>query len=233
LNQFAHPVNLKPLALGTEAQLPARHLLFATVAALGLFGNGCDKQPQSNSPPAESTAEPAPTTTVSQVQARKDLPLVTMPIVLSAPEDWKLRPAYNSPYLQAATPDGDIQISLSVLDSMSDNSRRLYIAAAIDQSRKHSRRIHIRQAATDSGLQMLERITYANVPDGSPDQPPAATEPSAPLTWSIIIFVPFQKKFIPCRFDLLKLTQREYEDDQQFIETIIDTARPADLASFK
>ena len=156
-----------------------------------------------------------------------------MPVILSVPQDWKLKPRDNPAYLEGAAPDGDVQISLSVLDAMSENTQRAYIAAALDQSRKHPRRIQIHQSTTGIGIQVIERITYADRPGEPANQPPAATEPSEPLAWSIIVFVPLQKKFIPCRFDLMKLTQRQYDDDRQFIESMIDSARAADLAAFK
>lgn len=207
----------------------ARQLLLGTFAAFGLLLGGCDKQAQSNS----AAADPTPAASGPQEEARGDLALISMPIVLSAPADWTLKPMENPAYLLGSGPDGDLQISLSVLDFLSDNSMRLYIAAALDQAQRHPRRIQIRQSTTSSGLQILERITYADLPETPADQPAAATEPSEPLAWSIIIFVPFQKRFIPCRFDLLKLTQKEYDDDQQFVESVIDTARAADLAEFK
>jgi hypothetical protein len=212
--------------------LPARYFLLGTLAALTLGFGGCDKQPQSNSTSANSTY-PEPPTPAGQEESLEDLPLISMPVILSVPRDWKLTPRDNPAFLEGAAPDGDVQISLSILDAMSENTQRAYIAAALDQSRKHPGRIQIRQSTTGIGLQVLERITYAGRSNEPADQSPAATEPSEPLAWSIIVFIPLQKKFIPCRFDLMKMTQRQYDDDRQFIESLIGSARAGDLTAFK
>jgi len=212
--------------------LPARQFLLGTVAVLTLGFGGCDKQPQSNSTSANTTYSEPPTPAPRE-EPLKELPLVSMPVILSVPQDWRLKPRDNPAYLEGAAPNGDIQISLSMLDAMSENTRRVYIAAALDQSRKHPRRIQIRQSTTGIGWPVLERITYANRSNEQADQSRATTEPSEPLTWSIIVFIPLQKRFIPCRFDLMKLTQRQYDDDRQFIESMIDSAQAADLAAFK
>jgi hypothetical protein len=209
--------------------LPARHFLLATFAALSLVFWGCDKQPRSN----PTSADTASTTSGSQEEPRKELPLVSMPVILSVPQDWELKPRENPAYLEGAAPDGDVQIALSVLDAMSDNTQRAYITAALDQSRKHPSRIQIHHSTTGIGWQVLERITYADRSDAPADQSLPATQPSEPLAWSITVFVPLEKKFIPCRFDLFKLTQQQYDDDQQFIESLIDSAKAADLAAFK
>jgi hypothetical protein len=232
LKQITNLVTVQPLALGTEAHLPARHFLLGTVAAFCLVLGGCDKQSQS-SPTSADAAYSGPPTPAPQDQSLKELPLVSMPVILSVPQDWKLEPRDNPAFLEGAAPDGDVQISLSMMDAMSENTQRAYIATSLDQSRKHPLRIQIRQSTTGLGLQVLERVIYANRSGGSADQSPPATEPSEPLAWSIILFVPLQKKFIPCRFDLLKLTQQQYDDDRQFIESMIDSAQAADLAAFK
>ncbi len=212
--------------------MPAHHFLLGTVAALTLGFGGCDKQPQSNSTSANSTYSEPPTPAPRE-EPLKELPLVSMPVILSVPQDWKLKPRDNPAYLEGAAPDGDVQISLSILDAMSDKTQRAYVAATLGQSRKHPRRIQIRQSTTGIGMQVLERITYADRSNEPANQSPPATEPSEPLAWSIIVFVPLQKKFIPCRFDLMKLTQRQYDDDRQFIESMVDSAQAADLAAFK
>jgi len=149
------------------------------------------------------------------------------------PQSWKMDPPNNPAYLVGPAPDGKVWVSLSMLDSQTDSARRLYIAAAIDEGNKHPRRIQIRQSTTDSGMQVLERVTYAHRPATVPDQSASTTQPSEPLSWSIIVFVPYEQKFIPCSFDLLKLTQQQYTDDQSFIESIVDTAEPGDLNAFK
>jgi hypothetical protein len=156
-----------------------------------------------------------------------------MPLILSAPESWKLKPADQPTYLEGPAPDGDIQISLSLLEAMSENGRRLYIKGALDESQKHPGRILIRQSTGANGMQMLERITYSDLPEVPAGHAAAATEPSAPLAWSIVMFVPYQDKFISCRFDVFKLTQQEYTDDQQFVETLIGAARPGNFAAFR
>jgi hypothetical protein len=208
--------------------LPApRQFLFAAVAAVSLFLFACDKPAASNTTSTE-TANSAPTTEPSQ-----DLALVTMPLVLSVPHDWSIAPRDNPSYLEGSAPDGKLQISFSMLDAMSPSAEQLYVSAAIDQSRKHPAKIFIRQSTTSNGFPILERITYSGRTGPSTEPSPATTEPSEPLSWSLVLFLPFQQKFIPCRFDLLKLTQQQYDDDRPFIESLLDTARPNDLAAFK
>lgn len=180
-----------------------------------------------------ATADPAPTTSPSPQISSQDIQLISMPLVLTMPDDWKLKPRDQPEYLEGPAPDGDVVISLSVLDGMSDNSQRLYVDAAMEQGQKHPRKIQIHQSATNGGMQVLERITYPNLPDGPVDQDRPATRPSEPLAWSLVVFVPFQHKFIPCRFDLMKLTQQQYTDDEQFVESMIDSARPGNFSAFK
>jgi hypothetical protein len=202
------------------------------MAALSLYLGGCDKRSQANSSPAADTN--ANTTAANpQEEPRKKLALISVPVVLSVPQSWKIEPPNNPAYLEGSATDGDVQISLSILASLTDSSRRLYIEAAVNQSKKHPRRLQIRQSTTDNGMQVLERITYAGLPATLPDEPIPATEPSAPLSWSIIVFVPYEKKFIPCSFDLLKLTQKQYTDDEPFIKSIVNSAEVGDLALFK
>lgn len=208
--------------------MPARHIVlgFSVAAAVCLFLGACDKQPQPDSPAAAATASPVS----AQDEPRQTLPLVSVPLVLSVPASWTLHPPDNPLYLEGPAPGGDVRISLSILNSLGENARRVFIAAALDQAQKHPGRTQVSQSIAAGGMQILERINYTNLPS---DRSSPATQPSQPLSWSLVVFVPYEHKFIPCEFDLLQLTQQQYTDDRQLIESIVDTAQPGNLASFK
>jgi hypothetical protein len=215
-----------------EAYLPARNLLLGTVAALCLFLAACDK-PAESAPAPSPAVPPTPVAPSAQDQPPKKLSLINIPIVLSVPADWKVEPPNNPAYLEGAGPDGQVQISLSLLDSMTGSSRKAYIETALSQSQRHPHRIQIRQITTDNGLQIFERINYTDLPDDPADQAQPATRPSEPLSWTLVLFVPVDQKFIPCQFDLLKLTQKQYEDDRQFIESMVETSQAGNLSAFR
>ena len=210
-----------------------RRVVLRALSALMVLLIGCDKQPESdtsNAPDAAGGAD-APARQGSS-GPRVNVPLNIMPLTLTLPAGWKLDPPMNPSFLEGPTPSGDVEISLSLMDSMVDRNRRLFITGAIDESQKHPDRIHVRQLTGKTGLGMIERITYLTSP-GDPATRPAATLPSQQLSWNIIDFVPYQQKFIPCSFDLLGLTQQQYDQDQQVVRSMIDTAHPVKTLAFQ
>ncbi|HEY1922609.1 MAG TPA: hypothetical protein VGG44_07560, partial [Tepidisphaeraceae bacterium] len=155
-----------------------------------------------------------------------------MPLSLTLPGGWKLDPPINPTFLEGPLPGGDVEISLTLMDSMIDRNRQLFVDGAIEESQKHPNRIHIQQGTTKTGLKTLERTTYLMSP-GDPAIQPGTTLPSQELSWNIIVFVPYRQKFIPCSFDLLGLTQKQFDDDQSAIRAIIDSAEPAKTPAFQ
>jgi hypothetical protein len=193
---------------------------------------GCDKRPQSdgsNTSDAASAA-PAPAESPAAAPPQINFPLKIMPLTMTLPAGWKLDPEINPSFLEGPLPGGDVEISLSLMDSMADRNRQLFVTGALDQSLKHPERIRVRQLTTKSGLETIERITYLTPPlsGGS-----ATTLPSQQLSWNFIIFVPYQQKFIPCSFDLLGLTQQQYDEDQPAIRSMIDSAEPVKTPAFQ
>jgi len=159
--------------------------------------------------------------------------MLSVPLVLSVPQSWSLEPPQNPAFLRGVAPSGDLHIAVSMLEFMNDYNRRLFVNRALDQSRQHPERIQIRQLTGNGGLQILQKITYVNLPNDPPGQSPPATQPSQLLSWNITIFVPYRQEFIPCNFNLPNLTQQQYDQDETFIESIIDTARQDVIPAFQ
>jgi hypothetical protein len=210
-----------------------RRLVLQGLSALMVILIGCDKRPQPDASNASDTSAATADPPAQQVAAgpQIDVPLNVMPLTLTLPAGWKLDPPMHPSFLEGSLPGGDAEISLSLMDSMIDRNRQFFITGAIDQSQKHPDRIHVRQLTTKTGLGMLERITYLISPGDPPITP--TTLPSQQLSWNIIVFVPYQDKFIPCSFDLLGLTQAQYAADEQVIRSMIDTARPVKTPAFQ
>jgi hypothetical protein len=117
-----------------------------------------------------------------------------------------------------------------MLDSMDSTRRDHFIAGAVDQAQKHPQRIQVHQSTSKNGLQILERVTYSSSVGAPGAQLSATTAPSDKIAWNLILFVPYNDRFIPCSFDLVGLTQDQYRDDQPFIEALLDTAQPGKLS---
>jgi hypothetical protein len=218
-----------------------RRIVLGTLAAISLFFSGCDKSPQSDSaspsnPPDTARSAPihsSPTTRDPSLEPRKNLAMLAVPLILSVPKSWYLEPPQNPAFLEGLAPGGDVHISVSMREFINDYGKRLFVDRAVEQSQQHPRRIQVRQLTNNTGLQVLERITYVSVPNDPPGQSPPATQPTEILSWNITIFVPYQQKFIPCSFDLSRLTQQQYLADQPFIQSIVDSAQQDALPTFQ
>ena len=90
-----------------------------------------------------------------------------------------------------------------------------------------------RQMTAAGGLQVLEKVTYIDMPADPPGQAPPATQPSQRLYWNITIFVPYQNKFIPCNMELADITQEQYLADEPIVESIVETAQQGELPKFQ
>ena len=211
-----------------------RRAVLGALAVIGVQLCACEKRPQSNSASQPTDgANSAPTTRDVSLEPRKSLSLLSVPLILSVPESWQLQPPQNPEFLEGKAPSGDLHIALSMLDFMNDYRRRLFVDRAVDQSRQHPERIQIRQLTGNDGLQILERTVYVDTPGDPASQSPPTTRPSRLVYWNITIFVPYQRKFIPCSFVLSNLTQQQYVEDQPFIQSIIDTARQDAIPAFQ
>jgi hypothetical protein len=208
-----------------------RRIVLGTLATLVmLMPVGCDKRSESSTTPDQADQTPAP---VQQPvsPARQNFSLLIMPLTLSIPAGWKLDPPDKPSFLEGPAPGGDVEISLTIMDAMDDNHHHLFVNGELDQSRLHPSRIRVRQLTSKTGLPLLERITYVTAPVQSLNSPPT-TLPSQLLSWNVIVFVPYRTKIIPCSFDLIGLTQQQYDQDQPLIRALIDTATPAKTPAF-
>jgi hypothetical protein len=150
-------------------------------------------------------------------------------VLVILPADWSLDPPGSPNFLKGPAPDGNVRISLSMLESMDGNRRDRFLVAAADLAQKHPQRIQVRQLTSRNGMQILERVTYSSATGSPGAQLSAATLPSDKISWNLILFVPYEKRFIPCSFDLFGLTEDQYHNDQQFVEAIVDSAQPGTL----
>jgi hypothetical protein len=77
-------------------------------------------------------------------------------------------------------------------------------------------------------------VRNAGVPgeQTSPTTLPAANQRSAAATagetvsWNVIVFVPYQGKFVPCSFDLIGLTPEQFAADESFVRSMLNSAVP-------
>ena len=203
-----------------------RWRLLGTLAAIALAG--CGK------PSTSATSDPAPPSAAvatSQDSPRKTIPLLILPLTLSVPQDWKVYPPVRPSFLTGPAPDGDLQISISMLEFMNSQRMNGFISGAQDLSDRHPQRTQVRQLTVKSGLRAVETLTYANVGDNPSSRP--STQPGQTLSWNMVVFVPYQQKFIPCSFDLLGMTQQQYTDDEPLLHSIVDSAQPGDVSPFQ
>jgi hypothetical protein len=193
---------------------------------------GCDKrQSDATNAPDSAAASEAPVQQVN-VGPQVDISMKMMPLSLTLPAGWKLDPPLNPTFLEGPMAGGDVEISLTLMDSMGDRNRQLFVTGAIEESQKHPNRIHVQQSTTKSGLSTLERVTYLT-PPGDSSLPADTTLPSQQLSWNIIVFVPYEQKFLPCSFDLLGLTQKQFDEDQPVIRSMIDSAQQVKTPAFQ
>jgi hypothetical protein len=188
----------------------------------------CDKSPQTDSTAQANTATPTPTTSTSSAddQSGQLLPLIGLPVVVTVPHTWKLVPADDPSYLEGPAPNGNLRISLSMLNAMDAHLRDTYISGADQQAMAHPQRIQVRELTSQSGMKIVERRTFT-IGSGIPStQLSAATKPSDTISWDVVLFVPYHDKFIPCRLDLFELTQDQYRDDADFLDSIVNSAEP-------
>jgi hypothetical protein len=47
------------------------------------------------------------------------------------------------------------------------------------------------------------------------------------VSWNLILFVPYEDRFVPCSFDLIGLTQQQFQGDRAFIWSMLQTAVPS------
>jgi hypothetical protein len=208
-----------------------RRAIAVTFAALLSLAGGCDRRQDVSASPGEGDPTAQAEMPPSWDSPRKDFPLMVMPLTIDLPAGWKLEPPVGPSFLKGPAPSGEVEISLSIMDGMDQRHRQLFIAGAIDQSQRHPRRIQVRQSTSKSGLLVVERTTYVLPLSGTATKP-ATTLPWQQLSWNITLFVPYKQKFIPCCLDLIGLTQRQYELDEQTIRTMVDSAKPAKTPAF-
>ena len=196
---------------------------------LSIALSACDKSSQPDSPAQANTTDAPPSpANVSGVayQSSDRLFLVSLPLVVTVPHTWALDRPVMPDYLEGPAPNGKLRISLSMLQAMDVHLRNTYIADADQQALSHPQRFQVRELTSKSGMKILERHSFT-IGSGIPhSQLSAATKPSDTISWDVVLFVPFGDRFIPCRLDLFELTQDQYRDDAEFLDSIVDSAEP-------
>jgi hypothetical protein len=210
------------------------------VLALGLMvGTGCEKSP---APPAMAAAPPPsarPTTRDLIEGARTDMPITAAPLSIKVPPSWKAELVDGVSILEGPSPSGDAEITVSTLPGMSSQRIELMVNGAIADAAKHPGRVEVRDLHGIDGLRTLERITYS-APTTQPTTAPAQAVAVAgdPVTdvgadagngpkvsWSRLVFVPFQDSFLPCSFSVSVMTPEEFNQDQTFLQSVLDSAQ--------
>jgi hypothetical protein len=208
---------------------------------LGLIvGAGCSKEP--DTPMADSVPPPParPTTRDLIEGARADMPINSAPLTVKVPPSWKIELVDGVSILEGPTPSGDTTITVSTLPGMTPKHIDLMADGAKADAQQHPNLVQFRDLHQINGLRVFEKIEYsqaATQPATQPDQaagpPPDATSDltasaaadGPTITWSRLVFVPFQDSFLPCSFSISAMTPDEYNQDQAFLQSVLDSAQ--------
>ena len=130
--------------------MPASRCVLGILILLGIYLSGCDK-PQGSSTAQANAGSSAATQPAVAVPPRGPVSLVSVPVLVILPADWSLDPPGSPNFLKGPAPDGNVRISLSMLESMDGNRRDRFLVAAADLAQKHPQRIQIRQLTSVRG----------------------------------------------------------------------------------
>jgi hypothetical protein len=194
---------------------------------------GCDKSPEPP-PVTQDTAPPppppaAPTTRDLMEGPRAALSMKVAPLALQVPPGWKVEVLGASAMLEGPTPSGDGQIVVATLPGMSSQRVDMLVSGAKTDGNTEPGRYQVKDVPSLHGMHVLDRLTYTSPAATQPTtQPEAETADADPLngplvSWERIVFVPISDSFMPTSFSISGMTPRQYEQDQPFFESILDT----------
>jgi hypothetical protein len=210
--------------------------------------SGCDRSPAP--PPQTADAMPAPATrpTADELMSaeRTQLDINSAPLSIKLPTSWKIVMVDGVSVLEGPTPSGETTITIATLPGMSSHRIDLLVEGAEADAQKRPDRVQVHDLHQVNGLRAFDKIAYTG-PSTQPSTQPAGTSapPSDTLTsvplepdsvvsgpmvsWSRLVFVPFQDAYLPCSFSIASMTPGEYSQDQAFLQSLLDSAQSRQL----
>jgi hypothetical protein len=194
----------------------------SVVAILAAALAGCDDA----TPPPPPTVAPqpvvppepaAPTTQELLTGPRHDIPLVEMPIVLTAPVSWSMRSLTDATsliVLGGPAPSGDVAIRLGKLNSITNEMVEPYIRGIRDRSGRLDAGTLAFDVRELDGLRLIETV-----------QP----EYGGFVAWKVRLLLPQGKTHDQYELSFFGLTREQYDRDAEFLRAILHTARPTEV----
>lgn len=216
----------------------ARRAIFLLLAIAAVTVLGCGRpapEPQAETVPPR----PAPPTTRELMEGpRTDVALKVAPLNVRIPVSWKLEVLGTVAMLEGPTPSGDLQITVAVLPGMGTKRIDMMIAGAKADSLQHPQHVQVYDLRQVNGLNVFEKFVFGPPPSHAmtaaattiPTTTAATTAPiivpeAGPVSWTRLVFVPTEGTFLPCSFGITGITPQQFAQDQEFIRSILDTAR--------
>lgn len=213
-------------------------IVTAVAAAAALLQPGCEEEPVGGIPQAvldqqaKQNAEPdlpkIPTTQELVSGTRKTLALGPLPLTMRVPESWNLQVAGGASLLRGFTPNGEVTIQLTSRPSLKpDELTRLVNAAKKEQSERPQSILKV-QLRPLGQAQVYER---QSVGDPAPytvydanNIPRTTTEQL--FKWTVSVLAPHAGAHQVYELNFVGLTKSQYEQDKQFLQTMLDTLAP-------
>jgi hypothetical protein len=203
---------------------------------------GCDRgpaaPPPTAKPPTASTApavaEARPTTQQLLSGPYQTITLPGMPLVVSAPQGWKLDLS-SAPltFLAGPTPSSDkVLIQLAQHDTVKVDQIEIIANFSKKPQNDEIQRAELRDVGK---MKVVERLAFGK-PETTPkvdakgqpvldDKGQIITVTSTPVHWQIIAFVPYQGLFSRYDLNVIDLTTDQYAKDKDVLEKIVNSLR--------
>jgi hypothetical protein len=204
--------------------------------------SGCNRSGDTPSPSAQNEPEtPAhPTTQELLTGDRTQVDIKSAPLSMKLPPSWKIELVDGMSMLEGPSPSGDATIMVTTLPGMSQQHIEMMVAGAQADAQKKQGREEVHDLHQVNGLRAFEKITYSSsatqpstqvdeVSAPSADSPTNASADAAvdgPLvSWSRLVFVPFEDNYLPCSFSVGAMTPQEFDQDKAFLQSLLDSAQ--------
>lgn len=190
------------------------HSCVACAGFLALL-TGCDRHSTVVVAPASRHAPAAP-----KPPQWKPLQLADYPLVIDAPEGWKIEPVRMVLFLQGPIPSGagpEKLVHAQVSRQPSVPSHDLMLSRLEGEKQIEPGETLIKQDVRKAGdATILEKRTRQKGSDGLPDR----------LDWSLTVYVPSEGgAWTPYHIEFIDLTFEEYEHDHAMLEKMLASIR--------
>ncbi len=214
-------------------------ILALGIVAIGGCGRSEDSTPTASEPPPPTR----PTTQDLVSGDRTELDIKSAPLSVKVPPSWKVELVDGITMLEGPTPSGDTTITVTTLPGMSSRRIELMVDGAEADAQQRPDRVQVHDLHQINGLRVIDKIMYtvsttqaSTQPDdtnaidaGTADTPIVETGDGQLISWSRLVFVPFEDTFLPCSFSVSAMTPNEYGQDQAFLQSVLDSAKTRPL----